>query len=134
MKFTVKSFGEFTNESSEVASKIQGILRNKYRDVIEKLFIFETGNGLELNIIRIEHSKRNKGWASKIMEDLIEYADQNTKIIHLTPTDDFGSDVDKLINFYKGFGFVENRGGNRNTKIKDSMYRHPTRDASKRVI
>lgn len=59
------------------------------------------------------------------MQDLINYADQHKKIITLTPSSDFGGSVNRLNQFYKGFGFVPNKGRKKNFEFRDSMIRVP---------
>jgi hypothetical protein len=66
-----------------------------------------------------------KGIGSKIMEDLAEYADNNKKIIVLTPSSDFGGNKNRLIQFYKRFGFKHNKGYYKSFEFMDSMIRYP---------
>lgn len=40
------------------------------------------------------------------MEDICDYADRDKKIIILSPSDEFGGNKKRLIEFYKRFGFV----------------------------
>jgi hypothetical protein len=59
------------------------------------------------------------------MEDLEKYADENGQIIALTPSSDFGGNVNRLVQFYKRFGFKMNKGHNKNFQFKDTMIRYP---------
>ena len=59
------------------------------------------------------------------MNKIISYADAEDKVIQLTPSKDFGGSVPRLIKFYKRFGFVENKGKNKDYEISHSMYRLP---------
>ena len=74
---------------------------------------------------------RNKGLGTKFMEDVIKYADKNKAKIVLTPEPEGLENkedkemTDRLVNFYKRFGFVENEGKNRDRSIKQRMYRNP---------
>lgn len=77
-----------------------------------------------LNKIIIPKDKRGEGMGTKIMNDIIKYADENKLRIDLTPSIDFGgSSVSRLKNFYKKFGFVENKGKNKDFEISEDMYR-----------
>ena len=120
---------EFVNEVNSLVapSKIQMSLRHKYEEAIEKLFITETPVSLDLSLIRIKHEKRGKGFATKIIDDLITYANENNKIIHLSPSKEFGSDIDRLIEFYKSFDFVLNKGNNRDSRFKDKLIKYPNK-------
>ena len=60
------------------------------------------------------------------MQDLVNYANQSGKTMALSPSTDFGaSSVGRLKDFYKQFGFVENKGRNKDFTISESMYRLP---------
>ena len=59
------------------------------------------------------------------MKDICEYADKSKKIIILSPSDDFGGNKKRLIEFYKRFEFVENKGKDKDFEIFESMYRLP---------
>lgn len=124
----IKSFSQLMNESSFVGkSELQRIIRTTFSDSLEKLFIFQNSNYIEINMIRINPHMKNKGIGTKIMQDIIEYADSGNYILHLTPSDDFGSDVKRLTKFYKSFGFVMNSGKNKDFHTKDKMIRYPNK-------
>ena len=59
------------------------------------------------------------------MQDICDYADKEKKTIILSPSDEFGGNKKRLIDFYKRFGFVENKGKNKEFLIFESMYRLP---------
>ena len=67
------------------------------------------------------------------MNDLIDYADTNGQIIALTPSKDFGGNVNRLIQFYKRFGFKMNKGANKNFEFRDTMLREPLKPGQKRM-
>ena len=55
------------------------------------------------------------------MSDLIAYADANGSKISLTLTTEFGaSSVSRLRSFYKRFGFIENKGKNKDFEISEA--------------
>jgi hypothetical protein len=50
----------------------------------------------------------------------------NVQVVTLTPSTDYGaSSVSRLKKFYKQFGFVENKGRNKDYEISEAMYRLP---------
>lgn len=106
-------------------SMIENILNKKYSKHLKGLDIYEKENSLILNRIVINPDDRDKGIGSKIMNDLISYADANNKIIALTPSSDFGGQKSRLIKFYKHFGFVPNKGKNKDYEFRDSFIRYP---------
>jgi len=83
---------------------------------------------ITLSRIVIPKDRRKEGIGAEAMDDIIEYADRNDKRIVLTPSKDFGAtSVTRLKKFYKRFGFVENKGTNKDFTTKESMYRDPTK-------
>ena len=89
---------------------IQEYLREKYAKYLDGLDIYENRTSIKLPRIIIKKEFRNEGIGSKIMADLVAYADKNNQIIVLTPAKDFGGSVNRLIQFYKRFGFKPNKG------------------------
>lgn len=100
-------------------------LKQKYEKYLDGLDIYENKNSLRLSKIIIKPEYRNEGIGSKIMNDLIEYADKNKQIIVLTPSSDFGGNKNKLIQFYKKFDFKHNKGYHKNFEFMDAMIRYP---------
>ena len=84
-------------------------------------------NELKLNLLIVGDKKQGKGTAA--VEELIKYADKNKMRVTLSPglkDDNFGTTSrSRLIKFYKRFGFVENKGRNKDFSISDGMYREP---------
>lgn len=102
------------------------------RDFAEKagatLDAFESNGRISLS--RIVVDERGKGTGTEIMRRLTDYADRTGQAIELDPSTDFGaSSRARLVRFYKRFGFVENKGRNRDLEVSSDMYRKPT-DAS----
>lgn len=64
-----------------------------------------------------------EGRGTKAMQVLVDYADQAGKHVALSPSADFGGNRARLIEFYKRFGFVENKGRDRAFQTMESMYR-----------
>lgn len=115
-------------EAFSKISKIQKDLEVKYSDVLDKIWVFQHEKPvryLELNVIKIKTEFKNQGWGSKILNDICVYADENSMILSLTPSDTYGSSVNKLKSFYKKFQFQPNRGPQKHSQISDSMIRLP---------
>ena len=68
---------------------------------------------------------RNKGLGTKAMKELISYANSISKVIILSPASDFGGSKSRLLQFYKGLGFIENKGRNKNYTYGETMYKLP---------
>ncbi|MGG6486485.1 UNVERIFIED_CONTAM: GNAT family N-acetyltransferase [Acinetobacter baumannii] len=84
-----------------------------------------SSNVLSLHKIVVPEAMRNQGTGTKVMQDIINYADSQNKTIALTPSSDFGGNKNRLTGFYKKLGFVENKGRNKDYEISESMYRSP---------
>jgi hypothetical protein len=104
---------------------IDEILNNKYCDCIKALDIYENKRSLRLTRIIIKDECKNQGIGTKIMDELINYADNNKQIITLTPSSDFGGNKNRLIQFYKRFGFKSNKGIYKSFEFNDTMIRYP---------
>src|SRR5690606_3503743 len=83
----------------------------------------DSSNVLTLQKIIVPDSARGTGVGTQAMSEIIAYADANNKRIALTPSSDFGGNKKRLIDFYKRFGFVENKGKNKDFEISEAMYR-----------
>lgn len=94
------------------------------------LFHRKSTDDIELASIIVPKEKLGQGLGSKVMKELIKYADKHGKRITLTPaqkSDYHGTTSQRrLINFYKQFGFVMNKGRNKDFRISDMMYREPS--------
>jgi hypothetical protein len=104
---------------------IEKILEEKYGEYLVGLDIYETATSLILSKIVLNKESRNTGIGTQIMNDLINYADKNKQIIALTPSSDFGGNKNRLIQFYKKFGFKKNAGQYKHFGFKDDMLRYP---------
>jgi hypothetical protein len=104
---------------------IEDILMDRYGDFIDGLDIYEDTSSLILSKIIIKKDVRQEGIGSKILNDLINYADKNKQIIALTPSSDYGGNKNRLIQFYKRFGFKHNKGQYKNFEFRDAMIKQP---------
>lgn len=74
-----------------------------------RLELYEKENKLQLDAIIVPKGMRKQGLGSKIMKQVIEYSENVNKPIFLSPDTSFGgSSFDRLVKFYKKFGFVKN--------------------------
>ena len=83
-------------------------------------------NTLYLSKIAVPKEQREQGLGSQAMQDIVDKADAEGKKIVLSPSTGYGAtSVNRLKEFYKRFGFVENKGRNKNYAISETMYREP---------
>ncbi len=90
-------------------------------------FIYEKNGTISLDKIVVPKNLRQTGTGSKAMQMLIDYADKTNQRIVLSPSSDFGGSVPKLIRFYKRFGFVPNKGRNKDFTTSETMIRLPVK-------
>jgi len=106
-------------------NNIEEILYQRYGDCLDGLDIYENKTSLKLSRIVVKNKCRDQKVGTSIMNDLINYADTNKQIITLTPSSDFGGNKNRLIQFYKRFGFKLNKGVHKSYEYMDTMIRWP---------
>lgn len=100
---------EFLTESLETfADQVKNSLGLKQFILVDK------SGDIELSSLIVDKAKQGEGLGTKAMRRLIDYADKHGKRIILTPgiQDSYHGTTsrDRLIRFYKQFGFKENKG------------------------
>ena len=104
------------------------ILRNYYG--LSHLVVSKNKNIVSLNEIVV--AKQNEGKGSQFMREFIDLADNNGWTLALTPDTSLGAtSAHRLRNFYRRFGFVNNKGSLADLNIKESMVR-PTKKSDNR--
>lgn len=87
--------------------------------------MFEKGGVITLSQIVVPQGERGAGKGTAAMQALVEYADRTGQRIALSPSADFGGNKNRLMEFYKRFGFVENKGRNKDFRVSETMIREP---------
>lgn len=100
-------------------------IKSQWDDLGIESYMTERNDYIILSKIVIPEENRNNGIGTKAMNLLCEYADTNNKIIACTPDSSYGGKLTKLKSFYKKFGFIENKGKNRDFYINESYIRYP---------
>jgi predicted GNAT family acetyltransferase len=101
------------------------VLDQKYPDIRFELYPNDKAKRVYLTGFIVPYTMRGQGVGSSFMNDLTKIADDNGWTITLTPSSSYGGNVTRLKSFYKGFGFVENKGQNRDFSHREDMYRSP---------
>jgi predicted GNAT family acetyltransferase len=105
---------------------VSNSLMNKYDGLELDLYDSKNTNVITLSKIVVPKNLRKSGIGSDVMTEITSFADEGGKTIALSPSVDFGgTSVNRLKDFYKQFGFVENKGKNKDFSISESMYRLP---------
>lgn len=124
---------KFSQESEQPTRMSQeigaGADKGSLRDVIKSIrgsgvTILATEKGGVINIakIAVNESERGNGKGTSAMREIMRYADRTSQMIALSPSADFGGNKSRLETFYKGLGFIENKGKNKDFSISESMY------------
>ena len=105
-------------------------IKAKYAGRIDTIFVHERSDGdIHLASVIVSKGNRQQGIGSEFMADLVAYADANGKRVVLSPgqPDDRHGTTSRarLVRFYKRFGFIENKGRNKDYQISEGMYRAP---------
>lgn len=103
---------------------VQTKLRTKYPDLTIDVYQNDKNKILTLSRIIVPKELRQQGIGTKFMNDLISMADELKYKIVLTPDDSFGGTKSRLQNFYKRFGFIPNKGRNRDFSHKEDMHKN----------
>lgn len=123
-----KLFERIMELSGQGINSVEDI-RDKWKGRVKTLFINEEGNTISLYSIIINKEDQGNGLGSQVLEDIINYADRAGKRIILSvgqPNDKHGTTSrGRLVKFYKRFGFIENKGRNKDFSITAGMYREP---------
>ena len=114
---------EFIIESS-IGDQIQSQLG------LKAFYVYERGDDIVLDSLIVGKDKQGQGLGSKAMNMLTDYADQHGKRIILTPGSQDKThgttSRNRLVRFYKQFGFKENKGRTIDYEIgAGKMYREP---------
>jgi GNAT superfamily N-acetyltransferase len=81
--------------------------------------------------VSVPQGQRGQGIGTQVMQSMVDLADAQGRTLVLTPSTDFGgSSVSRLKTFYKRFGFVENKGRNKDYSISETMYRPAKTEAA----
>lgn len=100
-------------------------LQLKYGKYLDQFHFYYdiSNNSIFLTDIYIKANYMGKGFGTKIMKDLTQFADSKKLPIVLIPVSDSlkPNSGERLVGFYRRFGFIENNG---NTLFDDmGMYR-----------
>ena len=100
------------------------------KEEVEVSLYGDAEKGYTLSKIEVSGDDRNAGQGTKAMQDIVDRMDREGAIIALTPDDAFGGNKNRLIKFYKRFGFVANKGRNKDFRFRETMIRYPQSNES----
>lgn len=120
---------ELIFESEDIES-FANMIKEKYGLLKFDLYLNRYGQ-IELQMIEVPKTERSVGAGSAAIKELINYADRNGHLIWMSIADKNATtgttSKNRLKKFYKQFGFVENKGRNKDFSLSRyaEMYRLP---------
>lgn len=111
------------NESENINDLVNGLvsnIKNRY-SVDLSIQYSRINNTITISKIVVPKDNRGTGIGTDAMRDIIKFADNYKLPILLTPSSDFGGSKNRLISFYKNFGFIPNK----NSEYSETMVRLP---------
>ena len=113
------------DELDEFADRI----KSKYKLNRFSLVLIPNSRSIGLMLMVVDKDQQGGGSGSKAMEELCSFADKHKMRITLSP---MGKDArtgttskSRLVEFYKRFGFYENKGRKRDFTTMEDMIRDP---------
>jgi GNAT superfamily N-acetyltransferase len=110
----------------------------KAKHGLKVFFVTLNGKDLKLDSLIVPRESQKMGRGSAAMQDLCAFADAHGARLLLTPgiADDRHGTTSRtrLVGFYKRFGFVENKGRNRDFSISAGMIREPVKPRAARTV
>jgi hypothetical protein len=88
----------------------------------------ETPEAIVLSLMRVDSERRGSGKASSALKALLSYADEQGKLIALTPdplASGKGLSKGALTSWYTSHGFEPNKGRNRDFAYRETHIRQP---------
>src|SRR5690606_2184335 len=117
--------------ATSFADQLQAFARDvRERHGLRLFYLFEDSNGnIVLDMIAVPKDRQGQGVGTAAMRDLIAFADRHGRRITLKlgqRDPEFGTTSrSRLERFYRRFGFVPNKGRNKDYSISADMYRDP---------
>lgn len=106
----------------QLQALVKGLM---YQYPLQKLWVTEATHGILVKAIVVESDQREQGIGTAVMQALIEYSDLIQKPMALTPSRQYGGSVSRLNDWYKGLGFISNKGKKRDFRLPETMIRYP---------
>jgi GNAT superfamily N-acetyltransferase len=104
---------------------IEDYIEEKF-NVIIRLSYQKYINGIKVMEIIVPKEARGQGVGTTVFEYLTRLADKLQVMIVLSPSTDLGAtSINRLKKFYRRFGFVPNKGRNKDYRTMETMLRLP---------
>lgn len=122
----LQSLAESDIDDGLIFAKIEQFTKQMESTYPVELYMsyYKNEGTMVLDKIVVQKSAQKTGVGSKVMSEIIAFADELQKPIALTPDTSYGgSSIKRLTKFYKRFDFVSNRGRKRDYQTSQTMIR-----------
>lgn len=127
-RYFLESFHEQHTDKSLEVSNLESKLLSSYPELQDLHLYIAADKTLFISSIRVKKEFRGNGIGSKVMNEIIRFADLNKLIVTLSPQPE-PRYKEKLNKFYKQYGFIPNKGRYAKTYLGGAfglyMYRMP---------
>lgn len=99
---------------------------------LKDFYIMPERGSIHVANIVVPEDKRNSGLGSRAMKAITDHADKTGQRVTLRLAEkgyNGSKGPNSLRDFYKRFGFVDNKGRNKDFSISDHMYREPMKES-----
>lgn len=117
---------ELDKQKFQTQNELDAIIQ-KYESMGMICWIYLRANGKSIHVASIKipnKTDRKKGLGSALMGEIVQLCDKYNLLCTLTPANT-ETPMSVLLTFYKKFGFVPNKGRNKDFRFMDSMIRYP---------
>jgi GNAT superfamily N-acetyltransferase len=105
--------------------EVEDFIEEKFGALVSLSYI-KYINGIKVNEIIVPKEMRGQGAGTKTFEYLTRLADKIGAMMVLSPSKDLGAtSIGRLRKFYRRFGFVPNKGRNKDFRTMETMLRLP---------
>lgn len=123
-----EQIAQFQREAGDAAANM-GLAGTINTKALQEAFptvdfsLMQKGNQATLSKVVVPKAERGQGTGKGFMQALTKAADEDGAQLALSPSGDFGGSKSRLVDFYKQFGFVPNKGRTIDHSISESMRR-----------
>lgn len=123
---SVNSYQRFFYKLKEDYGQLESIVSEINRTFpVEKLWVDEQTQGITIRALVIDREHRSKGFGTRIVKQILDYANTKQKPVAITPSKDYGGYVSRITAWAKVLGFVYNTGKKKDYRFPETMIYFP---------
>jgi GNAT superfamily N-acetyltransferase len=123
---SVTSYQRFFYKLKEDYGELESIVSNINRTFpVEKLWVDEQTQGITIRALVIDREHRNRGFGTRIVKQILDYANIKQKPVAITPSEKYGGYISRIVAWAKVLGFVYNTGKKKDYRLPETMIYFP---------